>query len=419
MIITVAAYLITFYYLFGKKYLVKPFFDGPVKQGREKLFSFELVRNYFNAVAWSIVIICIFAYSLYITSGNRYRLVSAAGILGFVFLGFLMSENKRAINWNQVLWGLFLQFSLALLVLRTQAGAALFDVFGSKITRFLDYTLNGSGFIFGHLATGVLNGTLDAISLSTNVINGTIDGLLMPSLLNGTVDGLPLPISVFNGTLDGTSQPIGVLNGTIHKIPLPHQVSIFAFKMLPVIIFFSFFVSILYYYGVMQILVIKAGWVLQKVIGTTAAESLNAAANIFLGMTEAPLVIKPYVPQMTNSELFAVMTGGFSTIAGSVLATYITFGVQASSLLAASVMAAPAALGYSKLFYPETQVSKTKAGELRLEIRSGLDFCSSQVSLTRTVCFFPHPTAKNAMHLKLQEMARRRLSKFAPTSQLI
>ena len=114
----------------------------------------------------------------------------------------------------------------------------------------------------------------------------------------------------------------------------------------------------------MQKVVEKAGWLLQSLIGTTACESLNAAANIFLGMTEAPLLIKPYIPLMTKSELFAVMTGGFATIAGTVMAAYINFGVNASNLLAASVMAAPSALGYSKLFYPETEESRTSAGKM-------------------------------------------------------
>lgn len=111
--------------------------------------------------------------------------------------------------------------------------------------------------------------------------------------------------------------------------------------------------------------VMKVGWVLQILLGTTAAESMNASANIFLGQTEAPILIKPFLNEMTRSEIHAVMTGGFATIAGSVMAAYISFGVKASSLLTASVMAAPAALAFSKLLYPETQVSKTSAKEIK------------------------------------------------------
>lgn len=142
---------------------------------------------------------------------------------------------------------------------------------------------------------------------------------------------------------------------------------IFAFTVLPVILFFSFMVQVLYYYGVMQWVVIKLGWCLQVTVGTTACESVNAAANIFLGQTEAPLLIKPYLSLMTNSELHAVMTGGFSTIAGSVLAAYISFGVDPSHLLSASVMSAPAALAFAKLMYPETKVSRTGVKDIKVE----------------------------------------------------
>lgn len=123
--------------------------------------------------------------------------------------------------------------------------------------------------------------------------------------------------------------------------------------------------GLLYHIGVMTWVVMKVGWVLQILLGTTAAESMNASANIFLGQTEAPILIKPFLNEMTRSEIHAVMTGGFATIAGSVMAAYISFGVKASSLLTASVMAAPAALAFSKLLYPETQVSKTSAKEIK------------------------------------------------------
>jgi len=135
--------------------------------------------------------------------------------------------------------------------------------------------------------------------------------------------------------------------------------AIFAFSVLPVTLFFSFCVAILYYYGTMQWIVFKLGWLLQISVGTTMCESVNAAANIFLGQTEAPLVIKPFLSVMTKSELHAVLTGGFATIAGSVMAAYIKIGISPSHLISASVMSAPAALAYAKLFYPETEVSRT------------------------------------------------------------
>jgi CNT family concentrative nucleoside transporter len=143
----------------------------------------------------------------------------------------------------------------------------------------------------------------------------------------------------------------------------------FAFKVLPTIIFFSAVISLLYHYGVLQRIVQGVAWLMMRTMGTSGAESLSAAINIFVGQTEAPLMVKPYVPSMTLSELHAVMVGGFASIAGGVLAAYVGFGVPAEHLIAASVMSAPAALGISKLMYPETDASVT-AGELRVEITS-------------------------------------------------
>ncbi|XP_048753861.2 solute carrier family 28 member 3-like [Ostrea edulis] len=137
----------------------------------------------------------------------------------------------------------------------------------------------------------------------------------------------------------------------------------FAFKVLPVVVFFYTVTSVLYYLGVMQVVVKRMGMFLSFCLGTTPAESLNAAGNIFVGMTEAPLMIQPFLEDMTKSELHAVLTGGFATIAGSVLGAYINFGVPANHLISASVMSAPAALAISKLAYPETERSKTKSND--------------------------------------------------------
>lgn len=131
-----------------------------------------------------------------------------------------------------------------------------------------------------------------------------------------------------------------------------------AFKILPTIIFFSAVISLLYHYQILPRLVAVMGWLMMKTMRTSGAESLCCAANIFVGQTEAPLVIKPYINQLTKSELHAIMTGGFATIAGGVMAAYIAFGISPEHLLAASVMSAPAALAISKLFYPETEPQK-------------------------------------------------------------
>ena len=140
-----------------------------------------------------------------------------------------------------------------------------------------------------------------------------------------------------------------------------------AFKVLPTIIFVSSFITILYYYGILQRVVQAVAWLMIKTMKTSGAETLSCAANIFVGQTEAPLLIKPYLAAMTLSELHAVMTGGFATIAGGVMAAYISFGVPAQHLIAASVMSAPAALAISKLLYPETEKSLT-AGEVEVKV---------------------------------------------------
>ncbi|HUO87497.1 MAG TPA: NupC/NupG family nucleoside CNT transporter [Thermoanaerobaculia bacterium] len=140
----------------------------------------------------------------------------------------------------------------------------------------------------------------------------------------------------------------------------------FAFKVLPTIIFFSSFITILYYLGWIQWVVKGFARVMVWLMGTSGAESLSAAGNIFVGQTEAPLLIRPYVGTMTLSELMAVMTGGFATIAGGVLAAYVGMGVPAGHLIAASVMSAPAALVMAKLMFPETEESLTK-GSVKLD----------------------------------------------------
>ncbi len=141
----------------------------------------------------------------------------------------------------------------------------------------------------------------------------------------------------------------------------------FAFKVLPTIIFFSAFISLLYHYGILQSVVKAVAWLMMRTMNTSGSETLSAAGNIFVGQTEAPLLIKPYVATMTMSELHAVMTGGFATIAGGVLAAYISFGVPANHLIAASVMSAPAALAISKIMFPETEVSPTR-GEVSIKV---------------------------------------------------
>ena len=133
-----------------------------------------------------------------------------------------------------------------------------------------------------------------------------------------------------------------------------------AFKILPTIIFFSAFISLLYHYNILPRIVGMMGWVMMRTMKTSGAESLSCAANVFVGQTEAPLTIKPYLSELTKSELHSVMTGGFATIAGGVMAAYIALGIPAEHLISASVISAPAALAVSKLFYPETEKPQTR-----------------------------------------------------------
>lgn len=165
---------------------------------------------------------------------------------------------------------------------------------------------------------------------------------------------------------------------------------IFAFQALPIIVFFSSVMSILYFLGVMQWLILKISWVMQITMGTSSTETLSVAGNIFVGQTEAPLLIRPYLKDMTRSEIHAVMVGGFATIAGSVMGAFISFGIDASSLISASVMAAPCALAISKLSYPETEESVFKSDKT-IKVDCGdeqniLEAASSGASASIALC---------------------------------
>ncbi|KAL7737398.1 hypothetical protein ACLKA6_013002 [Drosophila palustris] len=142
---------------------------------------------------------------------------------------------------------------------------------------------------------------------------------------------------------------------------------VFAFAILAVIFFFSVVTSILYYLGFMQFILAAFGYLLQAMVGTTVCESVNACGNVFLGMSESPLIIRPYIPLLTLSELHCICTSGYATVAGTVLGAYISFGASPAYLITASVMAAPGGLAYAKLFYPETEESQTKSDNIKLE----------------------------------------------------
>ncbi|SCY27345.1 concentrative nucleoside transporter, CNT family [Nonlabens sp. Hel1_33_55] len=222
------------------------------------------------------------------------------GLIGIVFiigLCFILSANKRKIDWKLVATGLGLQVLFAVLVLKVPAVAFVFDWISNKVVDFLNVSEAGADFVFG----------------------GLID-----------------------------------VNSSLGYI--------FAFKVLPTIVFFSAFTSLLYYLGILQKIVYGFAWVMSKTMRLSGSESLAAAANIFIGQTEAPLVVKPYLDKMTKSEMLCLMVGGMATIAGGVLAAFIAFLggdsdaekiIFTKHLLTASIMSAPAAIIIAKILFPE------------------------------------------------------------------
>ena len=235
------------------------------------------------------------------------RIQSFLGILGLLFITWLMSAHRRRVDWRLVSIGVSLQFLFGVLILVMPFGRPIFDAASAAFTKLLNFTKAGSGLIFGAFDQ------------------------LQDSLLN---------------TL--------------------------AFGVLPTIIFFSSLMAVLYHLGIMQWVVNQLSWMMQRTMRTSGSETLSAAANIFVGQTEAPLMVRPYVSKMTMSELMAVMVGGFATVAGGVLAIYVGFlephfpGL-AGHLLTASVMSAPAALVIAKVLYPEVERSET-AGHVKAKI---------------------------------------------------
>ncbi|MES2306899.1 MAG: nucleoside transporter C-terminal domain-containing protein [Gemmatimonadota bacterium] len=233
------------------------------------------------------------------------RLTGLLGILVIMLVAYAMSHNKKAIRWKTVGWGLGLQVVFAIFVLRVPFGQTLFKNLGDAVTAILHYSYAGSEFVFGKL-------------------------------------GAPFT----------PDSPLGV---------------IFAFQILPAIIFVSALFAILYYLGVMQVIVRACAVVMTKLLGASGAESLNVGASIFMGQTEAPLTIRPFLPRMTQSELMTVMTAGMAHVSGSIMAAYIAFGVQAQHLLSAVIMTAPGTIMMAKMFEPETMVPET-SGNVKIDI---------------------------------------------------
>jgi CNT family concentrative nucleoside transporter len=261
------------------------------------------------------------------------RLLSLFGTGLLVLLAWLLSANRRAVDWRVVAWGIALQFAFAVVVLRTVPGDVFFSAVNDAFMRLLSFSQQGARFVFGNL-------------VDNNVPVGTPAGQ-PPS-------GAPIPPeSVTAWARTG---------------------AYFAFSVLPTIIFFSSLTAVLYHFRVLQGIVRAFAWGMRRTMRTSGAETLAAAANIFVGMTEAPLMVKPFVARMPSSELLCLMGAGFANTAGGVMAAYVGLlgpyvpGI-AGHLLAASVMSAPAALAFSKIMLPETAEPVSRGGA-KIEVTS-------------------------------------------------
>jgi CNT family concentrative nucleoside transporter len=233
------------------------------------------------------------------------------GLIGIVVLlgiAFALSNNRKKINLRILGWGLGLQMIFAIFILKLPFGGILFGYLDKAVRKLISFSDAGSDFLFKSFIPDV-------------------------------------------------GYHVAMIN--------------FAFRALPTIIFFSSLMAVLYHYGIIQVIVKWIARAMQKTMGTSGSETLSISANIFVGQTEAPLMVRPFISKMTQSELTAVMTGGFATVAGGILAIYVMWlgdipGI-AGHLLAASVMSAPAALVMAKIIYPETEISETM-GDMKFDI---------------------------------------------------
>jgi CNT family concentrative nucleoside transporter len=227
------------------------------------------------------------------------RFTGILGMLTLLGIAFAMSNNRRKLDWRLIFWGLSLQLLFALFILKTPIGQPFFGAVDLVVKKLLSFSDAGSDFLFKSFGSGVVEAPL--------------------------------------------------LN--------------FAFRVLPTIIFFSSLMAILYYLGIMQKVVKGIAWVMERTLKTSGAETLSVSANIFVGQTEAPLMIRPFVKGLTQSEIMAIMVGGFATVAGGVMAIYVKILSDvpniAGHLMAASIMSAPAALVIAKIIYPETEIAAT------------------------------------------------------------
>lgn len=238
------------------------------------------------------------------------RFSGLIGVVLILLIAFLLSNNRRAINYRLVVTGLLLQLGLAFFILKVPFGQRLFAGIGRAITKLLSFSDEGANFVFGPL----------------------VNKLMMDRAFGAGND------------------------------------FVFFFKIVPTIIFVAVLVSIAYHIGLMQRIVAVVAKVVHRLMGVSGSEALSNVASIFVGQVEAQIMIGPYLRGMTMSELLASMAGSMACIAGGVMAVYIALGVPAEYLIAASLMAAPGALVIAKIIYPETELSETK-GDVKIQVK--------------------------------------------------
>jgi CNT family concentrative nucleoside transporter len=239
------------------------------------------------------------------------RFTGLIGLAVVLAVALALSKNRRAIRWRTVGWAFALQMAFGLVVLYWERGKRALESFSNGVSHAIAYADQGSGFLFGWLA--------------------------------------------------GPMDTLGEKTGT------PLRGFIFAFKVLPIIIFICAFFSILYHFGVIQVVVKGMAWGMQKTMKVSGAESLCVAANVFIGQTEAPVLIAPYIATMTTSELLTMMIGGMAHVSGAVMLAYVTMGAPLKYLITASVMAAPGTFLISKILWPETQ-TPTTMGTVKMQV---------------------------------------------------
>jgi CNT family concentrative nucleoside transporter len=251
------------------------------------------------AIAAGVLVLGLTAFALRETIGLRGQ--ALVGVFCFFGLVAMCSSNLRAVNWRTIGWGIVLQLILAVLVLKVPFVKVIFEQAKLVVIEFINYSDKGAEFVFGNLA-----------------------------------------------------RP-----GDIALNPGKEMLFMFAFKALPPILFVSAFFTVLYHYGVLQRIVRLMARVMVHLMGTSGAETLSVSANVFMGQTEAPLIVRPYVPRMTQSELFALMVSGFAHISGGMMVVYINYGADPVAVLTTCIMACPCSLYLAKLLMPELGAPET------------------------------------------------------------